>query len=453
MNEARLEAQQAVLGSVLIDSKCLPAVLRIVRPEHFEGVDQFLFRVMQELFTRCEQVDPVLVLEACRRDDCPVRHDLLRDYIMQLMEITPTAANAERYAAIVRDHARVAQIHRQAAEMMQVQDLAVLRRMLSQTAEAAMDRQTAGTASLGQCFREFFENYDKPTNYMPWPWEPLKKRLFSSPGDYILLGAESSAGKTAIALQFAAYWASQGRKVDFFSLETGKDDLRDRLLAGFAGVDMQLILQRELTEAQLARLAQVSSEYSRLPFGIVDACEMTVADIVTRAMTDGVDIVIIDYLQLIPAHAGATREREIAEISMAIKNAGRRVGITFLVLAQLNADNSMDEPTMDRIRESKQPRMDADLGFLLYWKKEHAEKTDPEYQQRVLKIAKNKRGPLGRVTLDFDGPTQKFALAPPPPSNVQQALIQAGKRAQRRNSGSGGGFNEIPAEGELPAGW
>lgn len=411
MNEARLEAQQTVLGSILIDSKCLPAVLRIVEPEHFEGVDQFLFRVMQELYLRCgstQQVDPVLVLEACRRADCPIEHDRLRDYIMQLMEITPTAANAERYATIVRNHARVAQIHRQAAEMMQVQDLSALRRMLSQTAEAAMDRQAAGTTSLAQSLRNFFEEYDQPTNYLPWPFAPLRDRLFAAPGDYMLLGAESSVGKTAIALQLAIYWASNGRKVDFFSLETGEEDLRNRLLAGFLGVDQQAILKKDLTDIQLGQLAHVTGEYSKLPFGIVDACEMTVADIVTRAMTDGVDIAIIDYLQLIPAHAGSTREREVAEISMAIKNAGRRTGITFLVLAQLNADNSMDEPTLDRIRESKQPRMDADLGFLLYWKKEFAAKDDPDYQKRMLKIAKNKRGPLAKVTLSFDGPTQLF---------------------------------------------
>ena len=411
MNEARLEAQQTVLGSILIDSKCLPAVLRIVRPEHFEGVDQFLFRVMQELYLRCgstQQVDPVLVLEACRRADCPIEHDRLRDYIMQLMEITPTAANVTRYAAIVREHARVAQIHRQAAEMMQVQDLSVLRRMLSQTAEAAMDRQAAGTLSLSQSLRNFFEGYSQPTNFLPWIFPALQRNLRSRRGDYILLGAESSVGKTAISLQLAGFWASKGIKVDFFSLETGPEDLRDRLLAGFLGVDMAAILDRQLTDEQLAQAAHVSSMASQLPLGIVDACEMTVADIVTRAMTDGVDIAIIDYLQLIPAHAGSTREREVAEISMAIKNAGRRTGITFLVLAQLNADNSMDEPTLDRIRESKQPRMDADLGFLLYWKKEFAAKDDPDYQKRMLKIAKNKRGPLAKVTLSFDGPTQLF---------------------------------------------
>ena len=236
----------------------------------------------------------------------------------------------------------------------------------------------------------------------------MQRNLRSRRGDYILLGAESSVGKTAISLQLAGFWASKGIKVDFFSLETGPEDLRDRLLAGLLGVDMSAILDRQLTDEQLAQAAHVSSKASELPLGIVDAGEMTVADIVTRAMTDGVDIAIIDYLQLIPAHAGSTREREVAEISMAIKNAGRRTGITFLVLAQLNADNSMDEPTLDRIRESRQPRMDADLGFLLYWKKEFAAKDDPDYQKRMLKIAKNKRGPLAKVTLSFDGPTQLF---------------------------------------------
>ena len=411
MTRTRQDAQQAVLGSILIDSRCLPGVLRIVKPEHFEGVDQYLFRVIQELFLRTggtQQVDPVLVIEACDRPDCPIDHDRLRDYIMQLMEITPTAANAERYAAIVRDCAITAQIHRQASEMLQVCDLPALRRMLSLAAEAAMDRRAAGTLSLARSLQDFFETYDQPTNFLPWIFPALHRNLRARQGDYILLGAESSVGKTALALQLAGFWASKGIKVDFFSLETGDEDFRDRILAGFLGVDQQAVLDRNLTDVQLAQAAHVSSKASQLPLGFVDACEMTVADIVTRAMTDGVDIAIIDYLQLIPAHAGATREREVAEISMAIKNAGRRTGITFLVLAQLNADNSTDEPTLDRIRESKQPRMDADLGFLLYWKKEFAAKDDPDYQKRVLKIAKNKRGQLAKVTLSFDGPTQLF---------------------------------------------
>lgn len=411
MTGAREEAQQAVLGSILIDSRCLPGVLRIAKPEYFEGVDQYLFRVIHELYLTSgstKQVDPVLVMQACDRQDCPIDYDKLRSYILQLMEITPTAANAERYAAIVRDCARVDQIHRQASAMLAERDLPALRRMLSQTAEAAMDRNAEGTISLAQSLQRFWETYDKPPDYLPWPFAPLRNRLFAAPGDYILLGAESSVGKTAIALQLAIYWASKGRKVDFFSLETGEEDLRNRLLAGFIGADMQAFLRRDLTDIQLAQLAHVSREYSQLPFGIVEACEMTVADIVTRAMTDGVDIVIIDYLQLIPAHAGSTREREVAEISMAIKNAGRRTGITFLVLAQLNADNSMESPTLDRIRESKQPRMDADIGFLLYWKKEFAAKDDPDFQKRILKIAKNKRGPQGLATLGFDCSTQLF---------------------------------------------
>ena len=271
-----------------------------------------------------------------------------------------------------------------------------------------MDRQAAGTRTISQAMADFFNTYDQPQRFIPWPFPALQGRLFSAPGDYILLGAESSVGKTAIALQMGMFWATQGRRVDFFSLETGEDDLRDRLLAGFLGTDMQNVLLRRLTDLQLAQAAYVGSELSRVPFGIVEAADMTVADIVTRAMTDGVDIAIIDYLQLIPPTAGSTREREVAQISMALKQAGRRTGITFVVLAQLNADHFEAEPTLDRIRESKQPRMDADIGFLLYWKNEQAKKDEPEYQQRVLRIAKNKRGPLAKVTLNFDGPSQLF---------------------------------------------
>lgn len=405
----KLEAEQAVLGSILIDSRCLAPVLRIVRTEHFDGVNRYLFGVIVEMFNRSQEIDPVLVLNAAVGDECPLGDEELRSYIMQLMEITPTSANAERYARIVRDQANVAQIHARAAEMSMTNDLPSLRRMLHQASEAVMDRQTSATTSMSDALRLFFDKCDDGREWLRWPFAALNDRLFVRRGDYVLLGAESSVGKTAIALQLATYWAKQGQKVGFFSLETDDEDITDRMMAGFLGVDMQTILRNKLDDVQYAQAAHLSSELSKLPFGIVNASSMTAADIATRALTDGIDIAIIDYLQLIRPTGGATREREVAEISMSLKNFGRTAGVTMVILAQLNrGTGEQTEPTLDRIRDSGQPRQDADIAFLLWLKKAHAAKDDPDFGKRVLRIAKNKRGPLAHVNLAFDGPRQLF---------------------------------------------
>lgn len=408
----RNEAEQAVLGSILIDSRCLPKVVGIVKPEHFEGINQFLFRVILERFSGPDgiaAVDPVQVLDASRRPGCPMEHESLRRYVLDLMEITPTAANAERYAHIVRERAHVAMIHKTAKELEGIEDLPTLRQKISEISEASMDRRAARTKSMAQMLMDFYNDYNSPRQSLPWPFKMLDQNLFAERGDYILLGAESSVGKTALALQLATFWARKGLKVDFFSLETGDRDIRNRIIAGLLGVDMQRILKRQLTDAELAQLAHIGDPVSKLPFGVVDACDMTVEDISARAMTDGVEIAIIDYLQLIPPSGRAwSREREVGDISLTLKRFGRRSGVTVVVLAQLNADSFETEPTLDRIRESKQPRMDADLGLLLFLKDKNAAETDPDYGKRILKIGKNKRGPQARMTLKFDGPQQLF---------------------------------------------
>lgn len=402
------DAQQAVLGSILIDSRCLPSVVRIARAEHFEGINRYLYGLISGMFVKSQPVDPVLVMDAAKQGECPVAPDTLRNYIMQLMEITPTAANAERYAAIVRDYAKVGQIHTAAAEMRQLNDLQSLRAKLHQTAEAAMDRRASDTIGMDKALAAFYERCNSGRSWLPWPFGSMSKCLFVRPGDYILLGAESSVGKTAMALQLGTYWASRGKRVAFFSLETDEEDLTDRMVAGFLGVDMERILRNELTDVQYGQLAHISSSIARLPFGIVNASGMTAADIAARALTDRAEVVIIDYLQLItPSVRNQGREREIANISLELKNFGRQSGVTVLVLAQLNRSSGELIPTLDRIRDSGQPRQDADVAFLLFRKKDENGNDDPA-GRRVLHAAKNKRGETKHITLAFDGPSQLF---------------------------------------------
>lgn len=408
--EAYTTAQQAVLGSILIDSRCLPAVLRIVAPEHFEEPNRYLFGVIAEMFARSQRVDPVFVIEAALRGDCPMDHQRLRDYVLQLMEITPTAANAERYAQVVRDHACVNLIHREAAALADIHDLAELRDKLNAMSSAVMDRRASDTVTMAQSMQRFFTRYDAPRSWLPFPFSALNNRLFIRAGDYILLGAESSVGKTALAIQLATYWAAKGKRVTFFSLETDAEDIENRMMAGFLGADMQDVLKQQLTDVQLSQAVHVSAAAAPMSFSLVNATGMTAADICARCMTERTEIAVIDYLQLIrPSGASARygREREVAQISMELKNFGRRAGVTLFILAQLNADHFEVVPTLDRIRESKQPRMDADIGFLLFLKKTADGKDDPD-GKRVLKLDKNKRGPTAHVNLSFDGPSQLF---------------------------------------------
>lgn len=408
MRDARLEAQDAVLGSILIDARCLPGVLKILHAEDFEGPHRMVFASAADLYARqgrATQIDPLTIMDNISHEAWGDRNRL-RQFCMELMEVTPTAANAERYAGIVRDERRKAQIHAACGEMLRVHDLPQLRRMLHQTAEAVTDRRCSLTASMAEGLTAFFDRLDDGRAWLSWPFPQLRDKLFSRLGDYILLGAESSVGKTALALQLATFWASRGQRVGFFSLETDAEDLMDRMLAGFLGADMQAILRNRLSQLELDALAHISSQAAALPLTLVSASGMTAEDIATRSLIEGFDIILIDYLQLIQPGNARTREQEVARTSLALKQFGRTNGVTVVVLSQLNRSMEDGPPTLDRIRDSSQPRNDSDIAFLLSLVKTTPE--EPEKGVRLLHIAKNKRGPTANIKLSFDAQKQLF---------------------------------------------
>ncbi|MBP3304919.1 MAG: AAA family ATPase [Oscillospiraceae bacterium] len=406
----RMDAQNALIGSILIDSRCLPVVLQQVRSEDLTGIHRLIFDTAARMAATTgsfQGIDPVTIMQNISHEDFSDREELRR-FMAELMEITPTAANAGNYARIVRDEGRKAMIHETAREMLECKELPALRRMLHQASEAAMDRRSSVTTTMAEGLTAFYDRLDDGREWLRWPFPGFDDKIFARLGDYIVLGAESSVGKTAIALQLALYWAKQGKKVGFFSLETDDADIVDRMTAGLLGLDMQTILRNKLTDVHLAALAHIGSQVSALPLSIVNASGMTAADIATRTLTDGYDIILVDYLQLIEPDGGNTREREIGRISAALKNFGRQSKVTVFVLSQLNRAPGEEVPTLDRLRDSSQIRNDGDLIFLLYLKKPNAAEDSEDYGVRTLRIAKNKRGPLYHKNLKFDGPRQLF---------------------------------------------
>lgn len=398
-------AQDAVIGSMLIDNRCIPVVLNRSRREDFTMPQQLLFDTIHRMFVTqggIEGIDPVSIMAAVSEEEFPDRQQL-RSWILQLMEITPTAANAERYADLCRQHSAVARIQETARELLDTQDLARMRELLGVASAAAMDKRDSRVVGMKDAMIGFFERLNKPRRWLKWPFPGMNQYIFARPGDFIVLGAESSVGKTAMALQLASYWSRCGKKVGFFSFETDEEDITDRLMAGFMGVNMYQILRADLTDADYHNAAQISMHVSQLPFTVIDASGMTVADISARTLIEGFDIILIDYLQLITPESGQTREQEISKISRGLKHLGRSTKTTIMALSQLNKDDSQEHPTNDRLRDSSQIRNDADLIILLSL-------TDKKKQDgsRRFQISKNKRGNLTWTDLNFDGGRQLF---------------------------------------------
>ena len=278
-----------------------------------------------------------------------------------------------------------------------------MRELLGEASAAAMDRRDSRVVGMKAAMVSFFERLSSPRRWLKWPFPGMNQYIFARSGDFIILGAESSVGKTAMALQLATYWSRCGKKVGFFSFETDEEDMTDRLMAGFMGVNMYQILRGDLTDADYSNAAQISMHVSQLPFDVIDANGMTVADISARTLIEGFDIILIDYLQLITPESGHTRAEEVAKISRALKHLGRSTRTTVIALSQLRRDEDQQHPTNDRLLESGQLRNDADIIILL-----SLEDKKDQGGQRRFQVSKNKRGKLTWTVLNFDGGRQLF---------------------------------------------
>lgn len=426
ISEDWITAQQAVIGSMLIDCKAIPLALNKCQSADFTPPQQILFDTIRQMFVSrggIEGIDPVSILAAVPEAEFHDRKQL-RDYILQLMEITPTAANVERYADLCRQHRAVAQIQETARALLETKDLARMRELLGEASAAAMDRRDSRVVGMKAAMVSFFERLSSPRRWLKWPFPGMNQYIFARPGDFIILGAESSVGKTAMALQLATYWSRCGKRVGFFSFETDEEDITDRLMAGFMGVNMYQILRGNLTDADYRNAAQISMHVSQLPFTVIDASGMTVADISARTLIEGFDIILIDYLQLITPESGHTRAEEVAKISRALKHLGRSTKTTVIALSQLRRDEDQQHPTNDRLLESGQLRNDADIIILL-----SLEDKKDQGGQRRFQVSKNKRGKLTWTVLNFDGGRQLFFdpiyKEPPVPDWCQDGTQEA----------------------------
>ena len=259
-----------------------------------------------------------------------------------------------------------------------------------------------------------------------------------------------------------AYHMAARYKVGFFSLETDKRKVRDRMVASVAQIDFDAIKRRTLTESDWAGLAAKSTDMSKRDLTVLRAAGMTVADIQSASQAYGFQVVVIDYVQLITPEVSrrAPRSEQMADVSRALHTFAQSSGTLVIELAQLTRQErgSWREPDMHDLKESGQFEQDADIIFLLYRPSPSDDTLDQE-KNRILKIAKYKEGPRGRWPLYFDGPKQTFSVVSEADGKaVLRQLVNAGKKAKSKNRAEATGqqtmseFQELSAEeaGDIP---
>ena len=454
----QLDAERGVIGSLLIDESLVREMVSVVDTQDFlNPANRLIFQAARQLFRDGKPVDALTI-----RDRVGSQYS---DYMTQLIEITPTSANWREYAALMHSQATTQRIKNLAQSILEnAVTLDDCRQPCADMAQLLADGRRIDGWTMREMMEDFFraQDPDAPApEYVTYGLDVLDQRNYTELGDVVMIGGYPSDGKTALALMMAYHMAAR-YKVGFFSLETDKRKVRDRMVASVAQIDFDAIKRRTLTESDWAGLAAKSTDMSKRDLTVLRAAGMTVADIQSASQAYGFQVVVIDYVQLITPEVSrrAPRSEQMADVSRALHTFAQSSGTLVIELAQLTRQErgSWREPDMHDLKESGQFEQDADIIFLLYRPSPSDDTLDQE-KNRIPKIAKYKEGPRGRWPLYFDGPKQTFSVMTDADGKaVLRQLVNAGKKAKSKNKAEAQGqqtmseFRELSAEeaGDIP---
>lgn len=415
VDEKWLDAQYSVLGSVLISPEVAPRVMSGTSEQDYSGTCRTVFLAIKKLFLSGAAIDPVSVSGALGPN--------YRDFLVQLMQITPTAANIDAYITLCREQSRVAAV-RDLAQKMTVADTSEKLRPLLEKASGLMtDKPNLKITTMADALASFMQRHTQKPDYLTWPVPELNDQIYGELGDFFIIAGSPSTGKSAWALQCAWHWAKQ-YKVGFFSLETSSEKLFDRQMAAAAQINMEVIKRNVLSQAEWDKVCGMNPEITARNLELIPAAGMTPADVRAVTMMRGYQIIFIDYLQLL-AGPGENRTAQVTAISIALHTMAQSMGVTVVGLSQLKRKED-GAPSMSDLRESGQIEQDADMVMIL-----SLEKKDDSSGNRILHVAKNKEGICPKVLLVFDGKHQTFSKANRS-GNVLGQMVADGKKAKRK---------------------
>ena len=420
-----LEAEQAVLGSILIDSRCINDVIGAVRAEDFYlQTNRDIFETVYEMFSYSQIIDPVTVLDKMRErgvyDD-----QTSTKYIMQLMEITPTAANAKQYAQIVHDKATLRNLSDAASDIVNmVNDGVGSAQDMLEAAEKRIYALRRGNTneSLEHVGTILLKVFDRLTELsesgsdisgIPSGLRDLDKFISGlNKSDLMLLAARPGMGKTSMALNIALNVAKKfpKRTVAFFSLEMSKQQLVTRLISNESFVDNRKLTTGQLSMDEWSKIGIASSALSQTDLRVDDNPSVTVAEMNAKLRRiDDLALVVIDYLQLMTSsgaklnYSGENRQQVISDITRSLKIMAKELNVPVLCLSQLSRANESRQdkrPLLSDLRESGAIEQDADEVLFLY-REDYYNKDKEKQNVAECIVAKNRHGEPGIVKVQW----------------------------------------------------
>ena len=424
-----LEAEQAVLGSMLIDANCIKDVMEKLRPEDFYlRQNREIFETIYSMFLYSKPIDGVTVAGEMERNGT-YDENTTRNYLVQLMEVTPTSANVNEYADIVRDKALLRAIATVASDITgMVQDgtggaSAVLDAAEQKIYAVRRGRSAQNMEQISVVLQGVLDHLAELSATGGKTLPGLSTGLSAvddkinglSKSDLILLAARPGMGKTSFALNVALNVAkASGKAVAVFSLEMSKEQLVTRVLSNEALVENGRLISGNLRESDWVKIAEAASTLSRTDIKIDDNPLLTVADMNAKCRRiENLGLVVIDYLQLMSGSGGKSsesRQQEISEISRSLKALAREMNAPVVALSQLSraCETRTDHrPMLSDLRESGAIEQDADVVMFLYRDDYYNKDTDMPNIAEVI-IAKQRNGPIGTVNLLWQPEFTKF---------------------------------------------
>ena len=427
-----IEAEQAVIGAMLMDKEAILTSSEIISGEDFyQSAYGVIFEAIVEIYNEGKPVDLITLQTRLKEKDVPAEISSL-EFVRELVTAVPTSANVKYYAEIVSDKAMLRRLIKLNEEIENMCYLgkepmeAVLETTEKKVFELVQRRNTGDFVPIKQVVLNALDKIEMasknagsvtgiPTGFLDLDY----KTAGLQPSDLVLVAARPSMGKTAFVLNIAQHVAFKAKKtVAIFSLEMSKEQLVNRLFALEAQVDAQSLRTGNLKDTDWEKLIESAGTIGKSNLIIDDTPGISISELRSKCrkykIEHGLDLIIIDYLQLMTGRVGSrseSRQQEISEISRALKGVARELNVPVIALSQLSraVEQRPDHrPMLSDLRESGAIEQDADVVMFIYRDDYYNKDTELKNIAEII-IAKQRNGAIGTVNLTWLPQYTKFA--------------------------------------------
>lgn len=423
-----IEAEQSVIGSMIIDKSAIAQVAeKLTEDDFYRDGHKVIYKAIFEMFKNDMAVDLVTLLEYLKSTDQLEKAGGVT-YITEVSSSVPTTANLSSYIKIVEEKSILRRLikastaiiedsYNKQGEVEGVLDLAE-----KKIFDIAEKRSTSDFESLSDVLERGFLEIERLFNNkgqitgVPSGFTDLDAKTSGfQKGDMVLIAARPSMGKTTFALNIAENAAlREGKSVVIFSLEMPKEQLAYKLLCSEANVDMLKLRTGNLDDKDWENIARATGPLSKAKIYIDDTAGVTVMEMRSKCrrlkMEYGIDLILIDYLQLMSGSSSENRQQEVSEISRSIKALAKEMECPVIALSQLSRapeQRADHRPMLSDLRESGSIEQDADLVMFLYRDEYYNKETEDKNMAECI-VAKHRNGPVGTVKMAFLGALSKF---------------------------------------------